>query len=383
MALLKRVLLSGLALLICLPMLPVRAARGTAFDQSLIGTVQTTDTLTVRADWTESAASVGELSPGDLALIVGRNAENTWFRVHAYFGYGYAPAAAFSLRGDPGNLPVVEGSLPVEVLPQALAPDDPEKYPILPPISASTREIFKRGLTLGNRPDVFVKVGDCLTSDLNLFLGKFGQKDYRLGQYTDLQGVIDFYAHSSPHADGHNSFNTQSYATHSGFNISSVLDPLWLDTKRCPGADNPLDCEYRSKPGLAIILFGTNDVKFLTPVQFDYFLRLLVFETIDRGIIPLLSTFPGDPYRPTQSNLINQIIIQVAHDYDVPVINLWLALQPLPGHGRNPNSPDLSWTAQTRASYFDARDLAFGHTLRNLVTLQMLDRVWREVLTQG
>jgi hypothetical protein len=354
------------------------------YERSRSATVKAREGVAVMATWDANADSAGTLFPGDRLLVEGRNDDGSWLRVHTYLGYGYIPASALEIQGDVQRLPVVEGNLPATILPDPVAPNDPVKYPILPEITDYTREIYQRGLKQGNRPQVFSKVGDCMTADLNLFLGRFGTDKYNLREYTYLQDVIDFYSQLAPREGIPNSFRLQSFATETGFNASSVVDPTWLPGKVCARGDTPLSCEYRlSKPSIAIIMFGTNDIQTLSPVEFDFFLRLVTFDSIDHGVIPLLSTFPGYPGREDRSHLINQIIVQVARDYDVPLLNLWLVLQPLPDHGRNPKSMYLSWNPQRLTSDFSESNLKYGHTTRNLVTLQALDRLWKEIIQKS
>jgi len=224
-------------------------------------------------------------------------------------------------------------------------------------------------------------VGDCMSADVTLFLGKFGTDHYRLEQYGSLQDIVNYYRQLSPRKGIDNSFVAPSLATYTGLNAAAVEDSTWSDPSYCASNESPLGCEYRlSKPAVAIIMFGTNDITVLNPKEFDYYLRLVVHDTIDRGIIPLLSTFPGDPYHEKQTYQFNQAIVQIARDYDIPVINLWLALQALPNQGLNYQSSYLSRTFQTQVSYFTKRDLEYGYTLRNLLTLQALDLIWRNVL---
>ena len=91
-------------------------------------------------------------------------------------------------------------------------------------------------------------------------------------------------------------------------------------------------------------------------------------------------TFPGNPHQLEKSHQINQIIFQVARDYDVPVANLWLALQSLPNGGLNLGSMYLSRLNSTRVSYFTPDNLLYGYTLRNLVTLKALDILWHGIV---
>jgi hypothetical protein len=128
------------------------------------------------------------------------------------------------------------------------------------------------------------------------------------------------------------------------------------------------------------MMFGTSDVVNLSLQEFDFYMRLVIHDTIARGVVPIMSTFPGDPYYEAKTHQINQIIFEVAREYDVSVMNLWLALQPLPYHGRNPNSMYLSHQTTTDVSNFSKANLQWGSTMRNLLTLQSLDVLWRGLI---
>jgi reactive intermediate/imine deaminase len=101
-----------------------------------------------------------------------------------------------------------------------------------------------------------------------------------------------------------------------------------------------------------------------------------VAETIDHGVLPLLNTFPTRPEDPEKSLLLNRIVVRVAEDYDIPLVNLNRALEPLPHHGVDPNDTiHLSVPADERVDAFTETNLQSGFTVRNLVTLQALEAV--------
>ena len=74
-------------------------------------------------------------------------------------------------------------------------PKRPPQYwstlPIVPEISDTTVEIFRRGLELGNNPNAFSKIGDCGSTPA-WFLGDFdlGPEFFDLGDYQHLDPVI-------------------------------------------------------------------------------------------------------------------------------------------------------------------------------------------------
>jgi len=265
--------------------------------------------------------------------------------------------------------------------PARVAGIDLEAYPVLPVVTERARTVFAAGREQGLNPRVFAKVGDCMTA-AEAFLTPFGSGTYDLSQYSDLQPVLDFFGGIPARGEGfeQDSFANPGLATASGFNAASVLDPTWADPNWCRANESPLACEFRvSQPAFAIIMFGTNDVYYVEPEQFDYHLRNVVLQTLENNVVPVLSTFPGRPEYAEKSLLFNQIIIQIAQDYDVPLVNLWLALKDLPDRGINVDDTiHLTIPDDGQTGALDPAHLEAGYTTRNLVTLQAL-----QVLMQG
>jgi hypothetical protein len=265
----------------------------------------------------------------------------------------------------------------------AIADINPEDYAILPELTAHARQIFATGQELGNNPRVFSKVGDCMTASPD-FIVAFGTDDYDLGDYADLQPVIDYFAGTPARDEGFefDSFTNPGLSTSSGYNTASVFDSIWANPNWCAAGESPISCEYRvSRPAFSLIMFGTNDVFFTDPGLFDYNLRLIVLETIKSGVIPVLHTFPTRPDYPERSFLLNQTIIDVAADYDIPLVNLWLALEVLPNGGVDADRT-IHLTVPvdgTSTGVFDEETLQTGYTLRNLVTLQVFDVLLRQL----
>jgi hypothetical protein len=257
-----------------------------------------------------------------------------------------------------------------------------DDYPVIPVISATARAIYQAGLARGNNPRVFSKLGDCMTEN-PFFLVTLSQGQYDLGQYAGLQSVLDHYK-GVPARGGDwklDSFATVGLASASGFNVAGPLDATWADPKWCKGGESPAACEFRvARPSVALIMFGTNDVGFTDPASYDYFLRSLIDQAVDAGVVPLLSTFPTRPENLAKSLLLNQIVARVAADYDIPLVNLNRALQPLPHQGVNPaDTIHLSVPPDGRVDRFTPDELQYGFTMRNLVTLQALQALLKAV----
>lgn len=288
---------------------------------------------------------------------------------------GSTPAAA---QGDateePTLAPVVDPVLG-EFDPASVESIDLTEIPILPEISAQARLVYEQGIAAGMNPAVFSKVGDCMT-DTPFFLIDIGDGNYDLGEYEDLQPVIDQYTSSDI-----NAFNRKSQAAAGGFNTASIVDSMWANPEFCDSGETPLSCEFRiAQPSVALIMFGTNDVQYLDASQFDFFLRSIVAETIRNGTLPVLSTFPTRPEFPEQTELFNKIVVKVAQDYDMPLINLSRALADLPDEGVDPvDTTHMTTPEDEQVAHFTDEALQSGFSTRNLLTLEALDAVMQAV----
>jgi hypothetical protein len=241
----------------------------------------------------------------------------------------------------------------------------PANYPIVPVVSAHARAIYQRGLTLGNKPRAFSKVGDC-QNVTPFFLAPFDNPaDYRLGsQYANLQAAITNFR---------GSFTRKSEAVRAGFNVASVLDPMWSDPKACSSKETPLECEFRiHRPSIVIINMETW-WSGAPAADYEASLRKIVEFSINRGVVPILGTKADNLEK---DGSINAAMVRVAQAYDVPVWNFWLAAQPLPNHGLLADGFHLSWG---RAFFDDPANMQLAWPWRNLTALQALDAVWQAV----
>ncbi len=246
---------------------------------------------------------------------------------------------------------------------------DLSALPIIPELSDTARAILLDSLAQGRDPHAFVKVGDCMTED-PAFLYPLADGEVIWGDYEGLRATLEYYSEGED-----NPFGRKSQAAAGGFNAASVIDSLWANPEFCEAGETPLACELRlAQPSVALIMFGTNDVYYLDEAQFDYFLRSVLVETITAGTLPVLSTFPLRPEFPEKAELYNRIVARAAEDYDIPLINLWRALEPLPHQGVDPeDTTHLTSPAEGTAAQFTDEALQSGFAVRNLLTLQMLD----------
>lgn len=239
------------------------------------------------------------------------------------------------------------------------------EMPVVPVVDESMREIYQTGLELGNNPNAFSVVGDCQNVTA-YFLADFETPAlYRLGDtYADLQETIDQFT---------GSFGRERAAVRGGYNVASVLSPLWADPTMCEKGESPLDCEYRlQRPSLVLISMETWWEG--QPVDaYEHYLGQVVAFWLDHGVVPILAT-KADNIEGDHS--INAAIARVALAYDVPLWNFWLAVQPLPDSGLTDDGFHLTLG---RPFFDDSAALQSGWAMRNLTALQALDAVWKSV----
>ncbi len=328
--------------------------------------------LYARAD--PSSAAVGVLLPQTDVVVEARSPDARLLLVRAADGVrGWAERGRLAL----GDVPDVY-TLPVSFEELFIPPSAPSDYrsidlfayPVVPANLGRAREIYQRGQALGRDPHAVSKVGDCI-SDNQHFLSPFGLGNYNLGRYGYLQGVVSHFRAS---------LALTSLAAYNGLVTDAVLDPIFANPLACQEGESPLRCEYRvHNPSVAVIMFGAQDMLFVSPQDFERNLRQIVHESIQAGVVPILSTFPGNLAHWETAVQYNQIVVRVALDYDVPLMNFWRALHDLPNRGLNTDGRHLSLPLTTSGDLSDA-NLQRGYPLRNLVTLQALDAVWRGAL---
>ncbi|MBN1564981.1 MAG: hypothetical protein JXA10_14135 [Anaerolineae bacterium] len=330
--------------------------------------------LTVYSGPNRSNAIIGVLNPHAKVILESRNADLSWVLARSLDGLlrGWVEPRYLTLSDD-ANIAKLFVSTEIMFFPtthSAYDTIDLTAYPIVPDDLGRARDIYERGLVHGADSHTISKVGDCISDNVS-FLSPFGRGQYALGNYVGLQAVVDHYAAS---------LAQDSLAAYDGLVTTAVLDPVFSNPLACLPGETPLRCEYRVRESsVAIIMFGAQDLLFTNINDFDRNLRRVVHETIEAGVIPILSTFPGNTQLWDQSLLYNQAVVQIALDYEIPLMNLWLALEQLPNHGLGSDGRHLSAAITSPGDLSTDRNLQRGYPLRNLVTLQALDVVWRGV----
>lgn len=343
----------------------------------------TTGTVNFRNGPSTSNAILRTLPASTLVAVVGRNSDNTWFQGVLNGQTGWLYYTLISINGDINALPVTAQSTQPNVGSSSGTVAGSTMSGIITNITSRSRQIFAQGQALGNRANVFSKVGDSI-SHANTFLTPIGVGGLQIHGYTSLQPVIDYYM-TTP-ARTNNSFANSSLATGGGWTTRIVLDPAFAMPGVCQPGESPLVCEYRVvKPAVALIMFGTNDAGYLSDAEFVANLQTIVQTSIDMGVIPVLSSIPDNLASSGMGGRalhFNSLIRSVAVAYRVPFWDYWSALQTLPNKGIGGDGVHPSINPATfEAGIFSASELQYGMNMRNLTALMVLDAIWRQVLS--
>jgi lysophospholipase L1-like esterase len=207
--------------------------------------------------------------------------------------------------------------------------------------------IFNDGAARGNHAGVLTIAGDDTAVQAGYLEPFVAGGAYTLdGATAGLQSIVDWY-NQLPVGAGF-SFNNNGAAAGNGWKAEDLLLPFAGDTGACLAGENPLSCEFRlTQPAVILISVGANDVLSGTDITaFRTSLDQIIQTARDNGVIPVLMTLPprlDGAVTADQTRVYNEVIIEAANAAQIPVINVWLALNNLPDSGLSGGvSPSIS-----------------------------------------
>jgi hypothetical protein len=271
---------------------------------------------------------------------------------------------------------LASSTAPIQASPNQLA--DLHRYPIIPAIRGSvysqSRYLVSVGKRLGNRVDVFSKIGDSITQ-WDFFLTPIGNGGLRIAEHPELQPTVDRFVQTM--ARTNNSFSNVSLAASGGWIAADLLDPGHADPGVCQPGETPVACELRiNRPAVALIMVGTNDLLYGDLKSFQNNLNQIVNITKKFGVIPVLSTIPyrfDDQAALNRVGLYNDVIVRVAQAHSAPLWNYWLAMESLSSNGISTDGVHPSVPPDGNTAIFDGMHLGYGFTMRNLTAVQVLN----------
>ena len=256
-----------------------------------------------------------------------------------------------SVTASPENAATVATFTPAPTL------EDWREAPIMPEISDRVVEIYEEGQRQGRNPDSFSVIGDCQSIPY-VFMGPFGRGAQEPdASESHLWNAINYFD---------SSFKRWSVTSRGGFTAASILNALQADSEECKPGETPLTCEFRlNNPAFVIITLET----WLDPDtidRYEVYLRGILDTVIEKGAVPILLTKADSSELRGEKHVINPVIVNLAYEYQVPVVNFWRAAQYLDNYGIDPEREGFHLSQA-------------GYNLKNVLALRALYAVWTKV----
>ena len=200
-----------------------------------------------------------------------------------------------------------------------LDPTNWKTWPIISTvIDPSLKNVYQRGLSLGNDPRAFSIFGDCQSRPGDFF-GVFETDEATIQSLSpELRETVVYF---------NGSFNRESSTTQDGTTPGALLWDQWHRGQYgCTFAETPIECELRThRPSFVIIQVGTHFESRNTE-----YLRKIITQLLDAGVVPILATKADNREKDER---INRDMALLASEYDLPLWNFWAAVSDLPNRG--------------------------------------------------
>ena len=190
--------------------------------------------------------------------------------------------------------------------------------PVRPEAGLNIREIYERGIALGNDPNAFSIFGDC-QAEPQEFLGVYETDETLVKSLPlDLQETVAHFA---------GSFERWSPTAQDGTTPGALLWDQWHRGEYgCSFGETPVDCELRvHRPSFVIIQIGSHFESRNTE-----YLRRVIDQLLARGVVPILATKADNR---ELDHRVNRDMALLADEFDLPLWNFWAAVSNLPDRG--------------------------------------------------
>ncbi len=232
---------------------------------------------------------------------------------------------------------------------------DWREAPITPEeINARVLDIYAEGQRQGRDPDAFSVIGDCQSIPY-VFMGPYGRGELEPdAAESHLWNAINYFGLS---------FDRWAVTARGGFTAASILNSLQADPEECKPGETPLTCEFRvNNPAYVLITLET----WLEPEtidRYEIYLRKILDTVIERGAVPILLTKADSSELRDGTHVINPVVVRLAYEYQLPLVNFWRAAQYLDNYGIDPEREGFHLSEA-------------GYKLKNVLALRTLYQVW-------
>jgi hypothetical protein len=300
------------------------------------------------------AARIRSVFRGETYTAVGRTTNAQWVQIQIGNTLGWVPVGVGRLSANAGLLPVTDFVVPGQTnAVWGIAADgaQPAWIPVLTPYM---RTVYEQSQPAGHSLSTFAIVGDC-NSESPVYLRRVSERRIDLRGNTALEATVAYFESSFPR---------ESLAVYGSFNTGGVLDPTWRHPTYCNPDEGPFHCELRiSNASIVFIMLGTGDQYTWRGAEANY--RTMIDYALRTGVLPVLVT-KADTLESriggAEPDYLNSVMRRLAQEYQVPLLDLWLATRGLPNNGLQADGFHLNED---------------GINMHLLATLQTLQVIWR------
>ncbi len=321
----------------------------------------------LRAAPSVNAPKVAPLVQGSSFQVVGRTADAQWLALAAPNVKAWLPAGFGDVIGGIANVPVIAYASPPfgKNTNTAAVPEWIKLGP-------RAKALLQQATKAGRDPRMYSVAGDS-NSTWQRDVGRIAAGVFDYDKYGYLRTVVTRFDPAIARV---------SVAVHGGIGAANMFDPAIAkqQSSDCRDGEGMFVCELRqSRASVVFIQLGTGD-KF-TWRDFDANLRRMIDYALANNVLPVLVT-KADDLESIQGgagfNFINDTIRKLAAEYQLPLIDFYVATRALPTIP-NPELPKRPFTQfglhDEWGYYFHLTDE--GRSLRVLTTLMMLDAITR------
>ena len=239
---------------------------------------------------------------------------------------------------------------------------DWREAPITPEaINDRILDIYAEGQKQGRNPAGFSVIGDCQSIPY-VFMGPFGRGALSPDPAeSHLWNAVNYFEES---------FDRWAVTARGGFTAASILNSLQADPEACKPGESPLTCEFRiNNPAYVLITLET----WLDPDtidRYEVYLRKILDTVIERGAVPILLTKADSSELRDGTHILNPVVVRLAYEYQLPLVNFWRAAQYLDNYGIDPEREGFHLSEA-------------GYKLKNILALRTLYQVWTFVESGG
>jgi hypothetical protein len=305
----------------------------------------------VRAAPTWGAARIGSAFKGQTYTAIGRSTDPQWVQIQFGNRLGWAAASVGRLSGDISLLAATDDVTPGQTN-AAWVSGSGGGAPWIPVLTPYIRSLYESAPQFGRGLNLFAAVGDC-NSESPVYLQRVREGRFNFTGREDLRATADFFAAS---------FQRDGLATYGSFNTGAVLHPDWGNPGWCRPGEGAFVCELRvSQASIVFIALGTGDQYTWRDAEKNY--RTMIEYATNNGVLPVLVT-KADEVESVQGDAepgyLNSVMRRLAQEYQIPLLDFWLATRSLPNYGLKPDGFHLNED---------------GINLHILVTLQTLEAI--------